>query len=301
MRNGPPKFSVVIPTCGRESLLACLRGLANQSYADFEVVAVDDGSPQPVALMAGILEIPLELRILRQENAGPAAARNAGAAEARGEFLAFTDDDCIPDPGWLAALARELEAHPDALCGSLTYNGLGDCLWACTSQLIIDLVYAHFNREPENAYFLTSNNFACRRSLYLGMGGFDSSFSKAGAEDRDFCDRWRMSGRPIRLIEERLLEHRHTQSLRKFLDIHYRYGRGAFVYQAKRRLRKSGTMRQDLAFHRTLWRGIRSHMPAPAGRAKQLAILAGLVLWQAVNAVGFFHAMQQSRGKPPAP
>lgn len=120
MRNGSPKFSVVIPTCGRESLLACLRGLANQSYADFEVVAVDDGSPQPVASMAGIREIPVELRILRQENAGPAAARNAGAAEARGEFLAFTDDDCIPDPGWLAALARELEAHPDALCGSLS-------------------------------------------------------------------------------------------------------------------------------------------------------------------------------------
>jgi glycosyltransferase involved in cell wall biosynthesis len=287
MRNGSPKFSVVIPTCGRESLLACLRGLANQSYADFEVVAVDDGSPQPVASMAGIREIPVELRILRQENAGPAAARNAGAAEARGEFLAFTDDDCIPDPGWLAALARELEAHPDALCGSLTYNGLGDCHWACTSQLIIDLVYAHFNRYPENAYFLTSNNFACRRSLYLGMGGFDSSFSKAGAEDRDFCDRWRMTGRRIRLIEQRLLKHRHNQSLRKFLDIHYRYGRGAYLYQLKRKQRASGTMAEDMGFHRSLLKMLPSQLSGLPWTVR-LGRVAALGLWQFVNAFGFF-------------
>lgn len=287
MNYHAPKFSVVIPTCGRESLLACLRGLACQSYADFEVVVVDDGSPQRVDSMPGIREIPVELRIHRQENAGPAAARNAGAAEARGEFLAFTDDDCIPERGWLAALARDLEGQPAALCGSLTYNGLEDCHWACTSQLIIDLVYAHFNRDPENAYFLTSNNFACRRSLYLEMGGFDSGFSKAGAEDRDFCDRWRMTGTPIRLIEERLLQHCHKQTLRKFLDIHYRYGQGAYLYQLKRKQRASGTMAEDMGFHRSLLKILPSQVSGLPWSVR-LGRVASLALWQFVNAYGFF-------------
>lgn len=272
-----------------------MHGLSKQSYSDFEVIVVDDGSPRSIGEMPELQNPSFTLRIFRQENAGPAVARNTGAAQARGEFLAFTDDDCVPDAEWLETLARENEAYPDALCGSLTRNGLESSLWSSTSQLIIDLVYAHFNRNPENAYFLTSNNFSCRKSLYLEAGGFDSEFSKAGAEDRDFCDRWRLTGRPIRLVERKLLEHRHTQGLRRFLDIHYRYGRGAYLYQAKRRLRKSGTMQQDMAFHRTLWQTAPCLMPSDSRTARKMGLLAGLCLWQLANAIGFFHAMSASR------
>jgi GT2 family glycosyltransferase len=153
--------------------------------------------------------------------------------------------------------------------------------------LIIDLVYDHFNRDPENAYFLASNNIACRRDLFLQLGGFDTEFSKAGAEDREFCDRWRMTGRPIRLVRRPLVEHRHAQTFTKFLDLHYRYGRGAYLYQAKRRQRASGTMAEDMGFHRSLVREVPKHlqgMPIP----RKVQALFGLAIWQLANAVGFF-------------
>jgi len=276
MTNARPTVSVVVPSCGRESLRACLLALSRQKHSGFEVLVVDDGSPDPVTRESVTANDVFELRIIRQENAGPAAARNHGAREARGTILAFTDDDCLPLPEWLSTLCAELKQHPDALVGSLTFNGLPENSWSSASQLIIDLVYDHFNRDPTNAYFLASNNLACRRDLFLEIGGFDTDFPKAGAEDRDFCDRWRMTKRPIRLIREHLVEHRHTQTFRKFLDLHYRYGRGAYLYQAKRKDRGSGTMTEDLGFHRSLLQNVPSHLIGlpPSRKMASLNLLA---------------------------
>ena len=285
-----PSVSVVIPTFGRpEKLAATLLALDRQEVEAFEVVVVDDGSPQPVTREALPDLHRFTLRILRQENRGPAAARNFGAEKATGEILFFTDDDCLPSPHWVSALSQEIQSHPEALVGSLTFNGLPDNKWSSASQLIIDLVYDHFNRDPANAYFLASNNMACRRDLFLELGGFDMEFSQAGAEDRDFCDRWRMTKRPIRLIREQLVEHRHPQTFGKFLDIHYRYGRGAYHYQAKRKQRGSGTMAEDLGFHRTLFRSIPNHLRGVRFSAKASRVI-GLVSWQLANAAGFLAA-----------
>jgi GT2 family glycosyltransferase len=292
--------SVIIPTYGRsESLRHTLAALAKQDMRGFEVVVVDDGSPEPVSEDVAPTTDVFELRIIRQQNAGPAAARNLGAREARGEILAFTDDDCLPRPDWLSTLTREILSHPEALVGSLTFNGLPDNNWSATSQLIIDLVYDHFNRDPENAYFLASNNLACRRELFLSLGGFDTSFPRAGAEDRDFCDRWRMTKHPIRLIREPLVEHRHAQTLRKFLDLHYRYGRGAYLYQAKRKERGSGTMTEDLGFHRALLRTVPKQLQGQCFFSKCTSFFT-LLCWQAANAAGFFAAMLNPRSRATA-
>jgi len=283
----PPSVSVVIPTFGRvEKLAETLAALDRQEGEAFEVVVVDDGSSQPVT--REMLPDPhrFTLRILRQTNQGPAAARNLGAKEANGEILLFTDDDCLPCPSWVSALSQEIKSHREVLVGSLTFNGLTENNWSAASQLIIDLVYEHFNRDPDNAYFIASNNLACRRDLFLELGGFDTDFPKAGAEDRDFCDRWRMTKRPIYLVRKQLVEHRHVQTFRKFLDLHYRYGRGAYLYQAKRKDRGSGTMAEDLGFHRTLLRNVPSHLIGVT-LSRQLARLFALVCWQVSNAAGF--------------
>lgn len=282
-----PLASVVIPTFGRPKKLAeTLRALDRQDCTGFEVIVVDDGSPQQVTRENLPASDRFTLRILRQENNGPAAARNLGAQQASGGILLFTDDDCLPRPGWVPALMRELDSQPNALVGSLTFNGLQGNSWSSASQLIIDLVYDHFNRDAENAYFLASNNLACRRDLFLEIGGFDTDFLKAGAEDRDFCDRWRMTKRPIRLIREQLVEHRHAQTFGRFVDLHYRYGRGAYLYQAKRKQRGCGTMAEDLGFHRTLLQGVQSHLVGSPFSTK-MARVFGLFCWQAANTTGF--------------
>lgn len=286
-----PLISIVIPTYARpERLRDCLAALARQTMPadEFEVIVVDDGSPEAVVPPTAISPAGPTIRIIRQPNAGPSAARNRGVQEARGELVALTDDDCRPTPTWLESLIAAHRQCTDALVGGIAFNGLPNDLFATTSQMIIDLVYDHFNRDHAAAYFLTSNNILCSRVAYSELGGFDTTFSRAGAEDRDFCDRWRTSGRPLRLVPEATLEHRHTQNLRQFVELHYRYGRGAYIYQEKRRRRGTGTMQADMHFHRSLIRQLPRHLRQHRGLARKAQITAAIVLWQGANAAGFF-------------
>jgi len=284
--------SVVIPTRNRpQAVERCLDALAEQTLrpGSFEVIVVDDGSEPTLALDPARWSSTFALKLIHQKNTGPAGARNRGVAEARGEFLAFTDDDCLPTPPWLETLVAALRDHPEALVGGSTFNGLRNDLFAQTSQLIVDLVYSHFNRDPANSYFFASNNMALRRDHYLDSRGFDSDFGSPAAEDREFCDRWRMQNRPLIWEKAARIEHRHSQSLGGFIRLHWRYGQGAFLYQAKRKKRASGTMAEDLGFHRSLpkavWVALSDHSPG-----RRLQLLSALMLWQLANAMGFLWA-----------
>jgi GT2 family glycosyltransferase len=296
-----PNVSVVIPTYGRPGqLTGCLAALGRQALPReaFEVVVVDDGSPIPLDGVIASIDDGLRPRLVRQANAGPATARNRGVNEARGTLVAFTDDDCRPEPDWLAALVAAEHRFPGALVGGSTINGLPRELFASASQLIIDMVYDHFNVEPSDAYFLTSNNMLCNREAYLSIGGFDASFPRAGAEDRDFCDRWRAAGRRLAWVPEARIEHRHSQSLRKFLDLHYRYGRGAHRYQSIRRSRGTGTMKQDLGFHASLPRRLWRALGRERGMLRRAQLAGALCLWQVANAAGFLAEAWSPRGGP---
>jgi glycosyltransferase involved in cell wall biosynthesis len=284
-----PSASVIIPTRDRpQALECCLDALAAQMMppGSFEVIVVDDGSAPPLSLDPLRWARKFELKLIHQQNTGPAGARNRGVAEARGEFIAFTDDDCLPTPGWLGELVAKLRENPNAMVGGSTFNGLKSDRFAETSQFVLELVYEHFNRNPEGAYFFASNNIACRREHYMSIGGFDAEFDFPGAEDREFCDRWRMQGRSMLWQKSALIEHRHGQSLMAFIRLHFRYGQGAYLYQAKRKLRGSGTMLNDLGFHLSL--------PASVLRktsnhrvGTRLSIVGCLILWQLANAGGF--------------
>jgi GT2 family glycosyltransferase len=291
--------SVVVPTYRRpRQLRACIEALAAQDLQEpWEVVVVDDGSPEPPDPGVESLMAARGWRLIRQANAGPSAARNRGVREARGEFIAFTDDDCLPEPALLETLLRAARDRPNALVGGTTVNGLTGDFFASTSQLIVDLVYEHFNADPDDGYFLTSNNVLCSRERFLELGGFDESFPRAGAEDRDFCDRWRMRGWPIVWRPEAHVEHRHGQSFRQFVDLYVRYGRGAYRYQAIRKKRGSGTMREDLGFHRTLPRRVWRRLKHPGREGTGIATIAALGVWQVANAAGFLLEAVMPGGK----
>lgn len=148
------KISVVIPTHKRPQLLQrCLKALRNQTLDKslYEVIVIND-----------------------QNSKGPAWARNEGWKIARGEIIAFTDDDCIPDKNWLQAGLQEFTKGAQVVSG----------------KVIVPVSEKPTDHELNTSYlqtaeFLTANLF-CKRELLEYLGGFDESFTMAFREDSDF-------------------------------------------------------------------------------------------------------------------
>jgi GT2 family glycosyltransferase len=229
-RGDTPSFSIVIASNrGPTGIRECLNGLVAQEFARkrYEVVVVDDGSPVAIETIDEEFVGRLRLRLLRQSNAGPARARNAGAAEATGDFLAFTDDDCVPSRDWLSRLADALVAHPDAMVGGTVSNGAADDRYADATHHLIAYLERSF-ADGSRRRFFTTNNLALSRELFAAVGGFDERFAVAGGEDREFCERWLAQGRPLVSKPDAVVTHLHRMTLRGFVRQQYHYGRGAF-------------------------------------------------------------------------
>lgn len=222
-------FSIIIPTYNRPlELVNCLDRLAQLNYEEFEVIVVDDGSFQSLQPVITPFQSQLQLTLIEQTNQGPSAARNAGAKIAKGEYLAFTDDDCLPTPTWLTALAQGLDINPNHLVGGKTLNALPNNLYASSSQGIIDVVYDYYHQDAKLLRFFASNNFAVSRVAFNNLGGFNETFWTS--EDREFCDRWLQAGYSLAYIPEATIFHAHNLNLSSFWQQHFNYGRGAFRF-----------------------------------------------------------------------
>ena len=166
-------YDVVVPTVGRPSLQRMLDRLAaGGGPVPEQVIIVDDRrvTDRPLSLEA---PVPFRgrLSVIESGGRGPAAARNAGAAACRAEWIAFVDDDVLPAAGWRAALARDVEDAADAV--------------ATQGRVVV--------REPdpedlvkglETAVWITAD-MAFRREAFWAVGGFDERFPRAYREDSD--------------------------------------------------------------------------------------------------------------------
>lgn len=285
--ESPPHFSVIIPSFSRPVQLArCLNAVAACDYPAmlYEVIVVDDGSPTPLDPRASWPSHAPTLKCLRQQNAGPAAARNHGARAARGQFLAFLDDDCTPDHGWLAGLSAALERHPDALVGGHVTNILHENLFAEASQQLVSYLCGYYNRDPEQARFFTSNNLAVSREAFFAAGAFDDAYCRTAAEDRELCDRWLQQGRRLVAAPAAVVRHAHDLSMTSFVRQHFEYGKGAFQFHSARARRQARPLRTEpLSFYIDLMT-----YPWRTGHRNAGVIVPLFVVAQAANAIGFF-------------
>ena len=283
-----PSATIVVPTYDRPAqLLACLAALAALDYPRerYEVVVSNDGGALPDEAGLAALREPLRLTIVSQPNAGPAAARNRAAAHAGGEIIAFTDDDCAPESGWLRGLAARLTTSPHAMVGGRTVNALAGDPCAEASQLLVDYLYAYYNRPGSHGFFC-SNNFAVDARMFHEIGGFDPEFGRAAGEDRDLCDRWTQRGWEMVFAPEAVVRHAHAMTLSDFARQHFGYGRGAYPFrQARARRGQEPPRVEPLHFYTRL---VAYPFVAGAGwRAPHLAAL--LAVSQAANAAGFMY------------
>ena len=180
-RAPSPRVSVVVPTYNRAALLArCLRSLETQSLDKeaYEVTVVDDGSVDntPEIFRAFAQRASMNLIYMRGSHRGPAAARNLGIANARGEIVAFIDDDCEPAEDWLVKLSAPFdESKVVGVEGKVVRHR--DCT-----------PFTHFVENLNGGLFLTAN-VAYRRETLKAIGGFDEMYPHAAAEDWDLAFR----------------------------------------------------------------------------------------------------------------
>lgn len=281
--------TVIVPTYRRpEALALCLTALAAQTMdaGSFEVIVVDDGSGDPPHALITQFTPKLRVRLLTRENGGPGAARNTGVANANTPLIAFTDDDCTPDPKWLAQLLRAYEGHQDAMIGGRVANALTGNAFAEASQLLTSFLmhwYAHPSRHHRR--FFTTNNMLLPRDAFVALGGFDTLSLADTAEDRDLCDRWRNSGRNLQYAPDAIVHHAHRMSLGGFVSQHLNYGRGAlYFHTAGGRDPKTTRKPESPRFYLALLRfPFREHKPLTA-----LQFSALLLLSQVVYISGYF-------------
>jgi glycosyltransferase involved in cell wall biosynthesis len=269
-------ISVVVPTKGRAGHLEnCLSALALAQYPDerFEVVVVNDGRSEEIERVVSSAADRLRARSIAPNRGGPSGARNAGAWAAGGDFIAFTDDDCEPAPGWLAALERRLTAARGTAVGGRTVNGAPSDTGAVASQIVVDAVHAHFNRDPAASRFFASYNLAFPAEEFRLLGGFDPELRYA--EDRELCERWVRAGHRFAYEPAALVRHMRTLTLREFAAQHYGYGRGAWAVD-----RRAGLGAERPGVLRALVDRARANRVGPA-------VAGYLLLSQAATAAGF--------------
>jgi glycosyltransferase involved in cell wall biosynthesis len=182
-----PLVSIVIPcylsTAAQAELLQeTLKGVEDQTCGDYEVVLIDDGSPVPVAPVADAYP---RTRTVRQDNAGPALARNTGIALSRGQYFVFLDADDHLLPDALSAGIAALEAHPDAGFAvgpreEMTFEG-EPVPWPVPpppQQTSLYLPLLGFDW-----YIIPPSSVMFRREVVEAVGGFRDPW---GADDLDF-------------------------------------------------------------------------------------------------------------------
>ena len=295
MKQEHPFISIVIPTYNRpQQLASCLKAIDALTYPRdrFEVIVIDDGSHTPLDSIVDKFSDLMAVRLISQSNEGPASARKRGAAEAQGDFLVFTDDDCTPSPEWLNAFAEAFRDGSECGVGGRTVNKLADNPYSAASQLLLDYLYEYFNQNVEDAKFFASNNMAFPRKAFWDSGGFDTRYRQAAAEDRELCDRWVSQGRRLRYAPEALVSHAHPLTLTTMWRQHFTYGRGAFAFHRMRAERGGGPVRvEPLSFYLNMF--MYPFHYASLGRAMSISFL--LMITQAANASGYFWEKVRNR------
>jgi len=154
-------ISIIIPTHNRShDLKMCINNILKQKInEELELIIVDDGSTdQTKKIVMSLCKKHKHLKYLRQDNKGPAAARNLGAKIAKGDIICFTDDDCIPDKDWIKSVLRAHKKNRTVqVIGGLTRVDKNNRTGFITQHLTNSSIKQRFEEKERVIYFPTSN------------------------------------------------------------------------------------------------------------------------------------------------
>src|SRR5262252_6321524 len=212
--------SIIIPTFnGAGRIRKCIDALLPQTAAiNAEILVVDDGSSDNTG---DVVSSYSGLRLISQANAGPAAARNRGALEAKGTIILFTDDDCVPTSDWLAAMTKPFE-DPDVVGVKGAYRTRQKSLVARFVQADYEDRYRLMVTLPE-IDFVDTYAAAFRRDRFLEMNGYDTSFPVACAEDIELSYRMSERGWKMKFAPTAIVYHTHPDKFWLYMKKKYKF------------------------------------------------------------------------------
>ena len=223
-----PEVSVIVCTYnGARTLAQTLETLGRLDYPCYEVLVVIDGSADGSRAIAEEHEV----RIIEVDNGGLSRARNVGMRAARGEILAYIDDDAYPDPQWLKYLAWTYRTQDVVAVGGPnlvppedppTAHCIAHSPGGPNHVLIADRVAEH----------IPGCNMSIRKDALEAIGGFDEQYRIAG-DDVDVCWRLQEQGGTIGFHPAALVWHHRRDSVRAYLRQQHNYGRAEAMLERK--------------------------------------------------------------------
>ena len=235
--GGGTALSVVLCTHARPGYLrACLAGLAGQSHRDFEVLVVDSASPAAAAQAIASLAGEAGARLLRTDEPGLSRARNLGLAEAGGAWVAFLDDDAVPEPDWAAAMLDRIRALPGraaALGGRIlpAWEAPLPGWWPPSLRGVLTIIewegFGEVGVDLPEGVDIYGANMAFAAGPLREVGGFPETLGRVG-------DRL-LSGEEVEVVAGLLVPDRGSLELggRRLMDLR---GRGLWVPPHRRRI-----------------------------------------------------------------
>jgi len=216
-----PIVSVVVPVRDGAAVIDdCLKAITSQRGAPaYEVIVVDNGSTDTTADI--VRHRHPDVRLVCEQQPGSYAARNAGIAAATGVILAFTDADCTPEPGWLAAACAALDAGADLVAGGIAMHRSAR---PTVAERYDRAVYLRQEDLVRNHGWAVTANLVVRRSVFDAVGFFDPTLPSGG--DRDLCLRAGAAGFGLVYAPDAAVGHRPRTRVREIWQVNRRIGSG---------------------------------------------------------------------------
>jgi len=279
-------FSVIVPTYNRLNLLKnTLESLYRQDYADFEIIVVNDGSTDGTDEFLASLAMQNKISYLKHPNQGLAATRTAGLGVAAGEYIAFTDDDCVVPVTWLRTLKEAFQQETVAGIGGATHTGDRKNPSAEANDMINNFFKRKLNTGGSRCPYFTGNNMAFKKSSLLRVGGPDARF-RMDAEDRDLVFRLHLAGEQLLYLDNLIVDHYNDVNLWGFIRHQYDQGKGSYLFYSIHS--RSGTKPAPIPAKVYMGLLLYPFLTRPINRAFVLCSLA--IIAQAAVSVGFMSA-----------
>ncbi|MFP3765600.1 glycosyltransferase family 2 protein [Prevotella intermedia] len=220
------KYSIIVPVFNRpDEVDELLSSLLNQTFTDFEVLIVEDGSQKPCDEVCNKYADRLDLHYFIKPNSGPGQSRNYGAERAKGEYLLILDSDVVLPKGYLNAIEEELKREPaDAFGGpDAAHESFTDTQKAISYSMTSFFTTGGIRggKKKLDKFYPRSFNMGIRRDVYMELKGF--SKMRFG-EDIDFSIRIFKAGKRCRLFPEAWVWHKRRTDFRKFYRQVYNSG-----------------------------------------------------------------------------